>query len=551
MSVRRALNLRVPMRDGGELSADVVRPDDDEPHPVVVCRTPYNKNSERAHKSATTFAEAGYAFAWMDVRGRGDSDGEFIPYRNDGRDGFDAIEWLASQPWCSGDVVSKGGSYTGLNQWLAALEKPPHLRAMIVAVSPSDPFVSAPTGTHLPMHVCWERMVDGRVMQYVDGIEWMDVYRHLPLVTMDERAGFSSIGWKRDLDHPLLDGYWEPLRYQHRLGEIDLPVLHLTGWYDDELVTPSNFAAMTAPGHPARDQQRLLVGPWPHTLYRHERQLGNVDFGVGSLLDLEAYEIRWLDHVVRGLENGVSSESPVRIFVMGANIWRDEREYPLARTERRSYFLRSGGRANSRLGDGELSVERPTIEEEPDVYTSDPSNPVPFLTDQVSSQIGGPDDYAAVEQRGDVLCYTTPTLAEDLEVTGLVRLVLFCSSSALDTDFMAKLIDVHPGGFCQRLCDGMVRARYREGMDREAFLEPGRIERFELTLWDTSQVFRAGHRIRLEIASSAFPKFDRNLQTGEPLATGTRMELAENRVWHTPDHASELILPVIPAPAIG
>jgi uncharacterized protein len=546
MTVRREYNLRVPMRDGVELSADVWRPDGEEPHPAVVCRTPYNKNSDRAHKRATRFAENGYAFAWLDVRGRGDSDGAFVPYRNDGRDGYDAIEWLAAQPWCTGDVISTGGSYSGMNQWLAALEKPPHLRAMIVAVTPSDPFVSTPTGTPLVMHVCWERMVHGRVMQYVEGIEWMDVYQHLPLMTMDERAGFRSEDWRRDLEHPVLDGYWEPLRYQRRLAEIDLPVLHVTGWYDDELVTPSNFAAMTRPDHPARDRQRMLVGPWPHTVYRAERQLRDVDFGVDSLVDLEAFELRWLDHVVGGVDNGVGAEPAVRMFVMGSNEWRNEHEYPLARTEWRSYFLRSGGSANSRLGDGELSGEAPTADEEPDVFVSDPSHPVPFLTDEISNQIGGPDDYSAVEQRGDVLCYTTPALEADLEVTGPVRVVLFGSSSAIDTDFMAKLVDVHPGGFCQRLCDGMVRGRYREGMDHVAFLEPGRVERFEIAMWDTSQVFKAGHRIRLEIASSAFPKFDRNLQTGEALATSTRRETAENRVWHTPDHPSELILPVIP-----
>jgi len=535
------------MRDGVELSADIWHPAGDEPHPIVVCRTPYNKNSERAHKAGTGFAENGYAFAWIDVRGRGDSGGEWVPYRNDGRDGYDAIEWLAAQPWCTGDVVSFGGSYTGMNQWLAALLRPPHLKAMIVAVTPSDPFVSSPTGTPTPMHVCWERMVDGRVLQHVDGLDWMHVYEHLPLLTMDERAGFHSQSWREQLMHPVLDDYWEPLRYQARLAEINLPVLHITGWYDDELVTPSNFAAMTAPDAPARGKQRLLVGPWPHTVYRHERQLGDVDFGADSVVDLEAYQLRWLDHWVKGIDNGVAVEPPVRMFVMGSNEWRDEREYPLARTEWRSLYLQSAGAANSRHGDGSLTLDAPAGDEPPDVYQSDPSHPVPFLTDEISNQIGGPDDYGAVELRGDVLCYSTPPLEADLEVTGPVRLVLFASSSAMDTDFTAKLVDVHPGGFCQRLCDGIVRARYREGLDCEGYLDPGRVERFEVTMWDTSQVFKAGHRIRLEVASSAFPKFDRNLQTGEPLATSTRMEMAENRVWHDAEHPSELILPVIPA----
>jgi uncharacterized protein len=562
MSVRHRFNLRVPMRDGVTLAADVTMPDDDDRHPCILHRTPYNKNTERAARWATRYAEAGYAFAWMDVRGRGDSDGEFDPYRADGHDGHDAIEWLAAQPWCTGDVGTVGGSYTGMNQYLAALERPPHLRAMVVGVTPSDPFVSIPTGTPGPMYVCWERMVDGHVMQHVQDVDWMRVYRHLPLLTMDERAGFRSEHWRRQLAHPLLDDYWEPLRYQGRLGEIDLPVLHLTGWYDDELVTPSNFAAMTAPDHPARERQRLVVGPWPHTIYRHERQLGDVDFGPEAMVDLHGVEIRWFDRWIRGIEDAgpredaqpsagggpsADGEAPVRIFVMGTNRWRDEREWPLARTEWRSYHLSSGGSANSRFGDGSLILEPPSDREPADVYLSDPSHPVPFLTNELSNQIGGPDDYGAVEQRSDVLCYTTPPLEADLEVTGPVSLVLYASSSAVDTDLMAKLVDVHPGGFCQRLCDGMVRARYREGMDREAFLEPGRVERFEIRMWDTSQVFRAGHRIRLEVASSAFPKFDRNAQTGGPLATETGCVVAENRVWHDAERPSHLVLPVIPS----
>jgi uncharacterized protein len=495
------------MRDGVELSADVYRPDDDDPHPALTVRTPYNKNSERAWKDGNRFAESGYAFVWMDVRGRGDSDGAFEPYRNDGRDGFDAIEWLAAQPWCTGAVGTVGGSYTGLNQWLAALARPPHLRAMAVAVTPSDPFVATPTGMPLPMHICWERMVDGRTLQHVDGIEWMDVYRHLPLVTMDERAGFRSEDWRHQLAHPTLDDYWEPLRYQDRLGEIEIPVLHITGWYDDELVTPSNFARMTGGADPIKHPHRLLVGPWGHMVFRQElqRQLADVDFGPQAIVDLHEVQRQWFDHWLKGESaERWEGEAPVRIFVMGPNHWRDEREYPLARTEWRTYHLHSGSQANSRFGDGSLSVDAPSADEPPDLYRSDPSQPVPFLTDALSTQIGGPDDYSAVEQRGDVLCYTTEPLAEDLEVTGPVGLVLFASSSAVDTDFMAKLVDVHPGGFCQRLCDGMVRARYRTGMHREVLLEPGRIERYEFTLWDTSRVFGKGHRIRLEIASSAF-----------------------------------------------
>jgi putative CocE/NonD family hydrolase len=389
------------------------------------------------------------------------------------------------------------------------------------------------------------------MMQYVDPLDWMEIYHHLPLATLDERAGFSSARWREDLAHPTLDAYWRPLCYQARLDEIDLPVLHISGWYDDEQIgTPLNFMGMAvkAPADPARHRQRLLMGPWGHRV-NDSRQLGEVDFGPEALIDLEGYELRWLDHWVNGQDNGVGTEPPVRLFVMGQNRWRDEQEWPLARARWTSFYLHSNGHANSRFGDGALSVAPPAGGEPADAYLSDPSRPVPFITEPLSSQIGGPDDYGAVERRDDVLVYSTPTLDEDVEVTGPIRLVLHASSSCVDTDFMAKLVDAHPGGFCQRLCDGMIRGRYREGMMREVLLDPGRVYEFEIALWNTAHVFRRGHRIRLEIASSAFPKYDRNLQTGDALATGTRMESAENRVWHTPERPSRLILPVIPTPS--
>jgi uncharacterized protein len=231
---------------------------------------------------------------------------------------------------------------------------------------------------------------------------------------------------------------------------------------------------------------------------------------------------------------------------MGVNCWRDEEEWPLARTRWTDYFLHSEGNANSRFGDGRLDLEQPRTAESADSYTYDPARPVPFLTEPESTQIGGPDDYAAVEQRGDVLCYTTDVLPDDVEVTGPVRMVLFASSSAVDTDFAAKLVDVHPSGFCQRLCDSIVRARYRNGPREAVLIGPGVVYEYRIDLWNTSQVFKAGHRIRLEVTSSAFPKFDRNLNTGEQIGSGTRMVTAQNSVWHDPEHPSRLILPVIP-----
>jgi putative CocE/NonD family hydrolase len=549
-SLLREFNVRVAMRDGVELVADVYRPDTDAPVPVVVARTPYGKNTEFAYKKALLYVSRGYAFIWMDVRGRGDSPGEFLPHRDEPADGYDTIEWAARQPWSDGKVITWGQSYLGYIQWLTAVQQPPSLAAMVIYVPPSDPFVDWPTGVHLPMEVCWFRLIDGRAYQYCDSIDFDTAYKHLPLMTMDEAAGYHSEHWRADLSHPPSDQeYWGPKNFQDRFGEIDVPIVHVTGWYDDvQPGTTLSFAGMIneAPTEETRRAQRLVIGPWDHGLTRRrDRQLGPVNFGPGADFDLDDYEIRFLDHYVRGEDNGVDAEPRAQLFVMGSNEWTTEDEYPIARTEWTPLYLSSAGKANTRFGDGTLSWDQPAAEGK-DTYRYDPADPVPYLTESTSHQIGGPDDYSEVEERADVLVYSTPVLESDVQVTGPVRLKLYASSDGLDTDFTAKLVDVHPDGFCQRLTDGIVRGRFRDGMMEEKPLEPGTVHEFEVDLWNTSQVFQAGHRIRLEVSSSAFPKYDRNLNTGGPLATGTDMRVAENEVRHGGAYASHLILPVIP-----
>ena len=544
---RRLFNVLVPARDGTALATDVFLPEGDGPFPVILSRTPYNKNNPGSSRVIAARNARGYAVAIQDCRGRGDSDGVFVPYRADGEDGYDMIEWIAGQAWCDGNVATQGASYGGRISWLTALLQPPHLRAMIVAVCPSDPFVEWPTLAEPLVGISWFRLVDRHLMQSVEGVDWMAVYNHLPLNTMDEAAGFSSPHWRASMAHTSRDDFWEDLRYQHRLGELDVPVFHVSGWYDDEQIgTPMNYAGMAtrARTEAARRAQRLMMGPWGHA-YNTTQKLGEVDFGRDALVDFEALTANWLDAVV-GRAEAVPGP-PVRIFVMGENRWRDELEWPLARTQFTDYHLHSGGSANSRFGDGVLSRDAPAGDEPPDVYSYDPARPVPFMTVPDSSQIGGPDDYSAIEQRGDVLCYTSEPCTAALEVTGPVRLRLFASSSAVDTDFTAKLVDVHPGGFCQRLCDSVVRARYREGVEHAVPMVPGTVHEFEIDMWNTSQVFMEGHRVRLEVSSSAFPKYDRNLNTGEDIGTGTRMVVAENRVWHDALRPSTLVLPVIPS----
>ena len=538
-------NQRVKMRDGVELSADVYRPDAPGKFPVILSRTPYTKPGSLG--TAKYFVPNGYVLVAMDVRGRGDSDGQFVPYRNDGQDGYDAIEWCASQPWSTGKVGTTGGSYNGRIQWFTGILQPPHLAAMVAMVTPSDPFVEWPTGLPLPMDISWYHFTAGHLSQNMDAVDWTRIQWHLPMYDMDNVAGRPNPYWKEEIDHAQLSPWWEPLRYQNKYDRVKVPVLHISGWYDDEQVgTPLNFIGMTAKSQPeaVRNSQRLMMGPWPHAINSRSK-LGDVDFGPTAMIDLNGYILRWFDYWLKGIDNGIVKEPPVRIFVMGANYWTDENEWPIARTQYTKYYLHSSGRANSSYGDGKLSTQEPA-KEPSDGYTYDPASPTPFITEPSFAQIGGPDDYRPVERRDDVLVYTSDPVSEDTEICGPIRAQLYAASSAKDTDFMAKLIDVWPNGFAERLIDGMVRARFRDGMDKPSLIEPEKGYAYSIDMWNTCQMFLKGHSIRLEIASSAFPKYDRNLNTGEALGKTTRMQTADQKVYHDRDHASFVLLPIVP-----
>ncbi len=537
---------RVKMRDGIELSADVYRPDTPDKYPCILSRTPYNKNGESTLKTGRYFAAHGYVFVVMDVRGRGDSAGTFVPYRNDGRDGYDSVEWCAAQPWSTGKVGTIGGSYNGKIQWLTAIEQPPHLTTMIAMVSPSDPFVEFPTGVPLPMDFSWYYFTWRHVLQDMAAVDWSSLLWHLPLNTMDDAIHLPMKTWKEQFDHTELDSWWEPERYQNKYDHVQVPVLHISGWSDDEQVgTPLNYIGMSTQGPEAvRHSQKLLMGPWPHAI-NSKSKLGDVDFGPTAMIDLNEVWLRWFDAWLKGTDNGVKQEPAVRIFVMGENRWVNEQEWPMARTRFTKYYLASGGRANSLFGDGSLTTHAPETEQV-DSYTYDPAKPVPFITDPSFAQVGGPDDYRPIERRDDVLVYTSSAVDEDLEVCGPIKVKLYASSSATDTDFTTKLIDVWPDGFAQRLSDGIVRARFRNGMDKPELLEPGKVYAYNIDAWNTCQVFKTGHRIRLEISSSAFPKYDRNLNTGAPLGITRDIKTARQTIYHDVQHPSYVVLPVVP-----
>lgn len=543
--MKQHIDVSVVMRDGVRLSADVRLPEAEGPFPALVWRTPYSNADASQH---LRYVAAGYALVTQDCRGRYDSDGRFNPF-HEAEDGSDTIAWVAQQPWCDGRIGMVGGSYCGTTQLTAAWLRPAGLRAITPRVMGHDLFCDTLYGNgvlNLDIAAGWGLAMTGRAGQNTGTLDWPRLLRHLPVGAIDTASGFVPPWFGQWLSHPTRDAFWKGVSVEAHWGDYDLPILHMGGWYDmygDGMLR--NFSGIAkARGPNARVHQRIVIGPWGHGL--NTRTLGVYDFGPNALTDLDGLERRWLDRWVRDEMNGVENEPPVRIFVMGTNVWRDEWEWPLARATQRVMHLASGGRANSLHGDGVLVDDAGELGgAEHDGYAYNPENPVPVMGGCVFSALAGPQDHAPIERRDDVLVYTGPVLREPLEVTGHVRARVFISSDAPDTDFVARLCDVLPDGRSIGLCDGIVRTRFREGLEREVMMEPGRVYELTIEMGATSNVFLPGHRVRLELTSSCFPRFARNLNTGEATATGTRVAVAQQRVYHSAARPSRLILPVV------
>lgn len=548
-AVRMEFDTRIRMRDGVELSADVYRPDRDGRFPVILVRTPYDNGTAPNLAAGKRWASRGFVYVVQDVRGRGDSDGSFYPLLTEGRDGYDTIAWLANQPWSNGKVGMLGGSYLGWVQMYAAVEKPPALAALVPTVTPTDPDKSWPMqfGAISPATISWLANISGHTSQDLSELDLWGAYAHRPLRTTDRSLGRSIKAWQDWLDHPASDAYWDQMAYQDRVLESRIPMLHVSGWYDDVLLgTLQNYARLTGPNAPAdaRSRQHLIIGPWGHRINQSTR-MGDFDFGPTALIDFEAVEQRWFDRWLNGIPNGVERDPAVRIFVMGENRWRDESEWPLARTQWTKFYLHSGGKANSRYGDGTLDT-MPPASEPPDRFRYDPSDPVPLITDAHFSQVGGPDDYQMIERRDDVLVFTTAPFSRPTEVCGPLSATIHAASSARDTDWMTKVLIVYPSGVARRLNDGAVRARYAKDPRKAQFVAPGRIESYPIDNWGTCILLNPGERIRLEVSSSSFPKFDPNLNTGGSIADETQGVIADQAVYHDRAHPSFLLLPIIP-----
>lgn len=550
-------NVAMKTRDGVTLRADIYRPKADGRFPVLLERTPYNKFSNI--DTGLRGAARGYVVILQDVRGRCASEGSWYPFKYESADGYDSVEWAAALPYSNGKVGMIGGSYVGATQMLAAIASPPHLVGIFPTITASN------------YHEHWAYQ-GGAFMQLlaqawssalaVNGVErqaggsaqpahWD--YRRppalYPVIDPGKAAGLADyyFDW---IAHPTYDAYWKNWSIEAHYPQVLVPALHVAGWYDlFQDGSLRNFMGIQRFGgtEAARRGQRLVIVPGGHA--GNDRKIGDVDFGKDSVIDLEAYGYRWFDHLMKGADTGIDRDKPVHLFVMGRNEWRDEEAWPLARARSTRYYLHARGGARSSAGDGSLGTEAPG-DEPADTYVYDPEKPVPTHGGAPLGDTGnfppGPLDQREVEARDDVLVYSTPALERDTEVTGPVSLDLFVRSSAVDTDFTGKLVDVAPDGTAHNLTDGILRMRYRDSMETATLMQPGTVYHVTVALWSTSNVFLAGHRIRLEVASSNFPRFDRNANTAESPESATTRVPATQAVLHDRDHPSALILPVVP-----
>ena len=576
VSLKVETNVAATMRDGTTLYADVYRPDGPGPFPTILQRTPYDKTAALASQMLDPMkaAKAGFALIIQDTRGRFTSGGEFNCFIDDINDGYDTVEWAAAQSWSSGRVGMIGASYVGATQWLCAITRPPHLVAIAPNVTASNyhnGWTYQGGAFELGFNASWTLLQltlanfkthsgirsipqarQGELVKSVDSMT--DAFLHLPLKDMPQLNGGLADYYFDWLAHPSFDDYWKKLCIEDQHSNVSTPALNIGGWYDIFLGgTIRNYLGMrkNAATEEARNGQKLIIGPWQHSS-RGTSMAGSHYFGVAAdalALGLDEIHLRWFEHWLKDEDTGMLDEPPVKIFVMGDDVWRDENEWPLARAQNTNYYLHSGGNANTLHGDGSLSPDVPS-DEAPDVFLYNPANPVPTRGGQLCCNpyfaSSGAFDQNEIEARSDVLVYSTPVLERDVEVTGPITVTLWAATSATDTDFTAKLVDVCEDGCARNLTDGIIRARYRDSMSEPSLVEPGRAYCYAIDLWATSNVFKAGHKIRLEISSSNFPRFDRNTNTGGVIAADTELKPAVQTILHDAAHPSHVSLPIVP-----
>jgi putative CocE/NonD family hydrolase len=541
-------------RDGTVLCLDLLRPPGDDAFPVVLLRTPYDKVVLRElapgakdglpydHEFMHSLVRRGYILAIQDVRGRFNSDGEWHPYIYELTDGFDTVEWIVDQPWCDGNIGMIGRSYVGYTQWAAAADRPRGLKAIVPIGAQPDLFASGfPIFNgvfNLPMAELLLAM--GRrsfqIRDFMSNVlhETKDYFRTLPIAAIPEASGAPVPAWWDEMmSHPNRDAYWLQGSYREKLDGFSVPAMNISGWYDLTLHGAlENFRAVRERGSAeGRERQRLVMGPWAHWA---DVSAGNevVDFGPSAVGGLGPYVTRFFDHWLKGEAEELTDDARVQVFAMGANEWWSANDWPFPDTDFTRFHLRA---------DGKLTREEPG-DEEPDGFRYDPDDPV----EGAWSMHNGPIDDRVVDDRPDVLVYVSEPLEQALDVAGPLSVVLHASSSARDTDWHVRLVDVHPDGYARFLAHGLLRARFRESFETPTLLTPGQVECYEIDLGGTANRFLPGHRVRVEITSSWFPRYERNLNTGadnnflESAAT-----IAEQTVFHDRERPSCIILPLV------
>jgi putative CocE/NonD family hydrolase len=543
--------IMIPMRDGVKLAADLYMPDKVGKYPIVLIRTMYGRqNKSHGYDTiARIFTSQGYIFLVQDVRGRFDSEGEFYPYIFEAADGYDTVEWAGTQPWSTGKVGTIGASYWGSTQWLLSPNSSKYLKAMVPINTSQDVY---PRWIYYSIFritdvLAWFYENAPRRGRSIEGIDWNKAVSTLPLIKADESLGENIPAYDDWINHPVPGPYWDRIRVDNRVQQITVPAMIIEGWYDYYLdLALNDFNRMRNEGGSVEAKQSvLMVGPWTHTM---KSKFSDADFGKdASFIKQYKLVIDWFDYWLKGKDNGILTKGPVRIFTMGANTWKTENEWPPKNVRYDEYFLHSDGNANGIEGVGSLTKTMPGSEN-PDGYEYDPADPVPSVggTSIYGNLKAGPYNQKTVESRRDVLIYTTAPLETDMNITGPVKLIFYASSTAKDTDFAAKLTDVYPDGKSVNLQAAVIRAKYRNSFEKPALLENGKVYRFEMLIGSTSILLKKGHRIRLQLTSSNFPEYGRNLNTGDDNGTTSAMVKASQVIYHDSEHPSKLVLPVIP-----
>jgi uncharacterized protein len=536
----------VPMRDGVELAADVYLPlDTDHPVPTIVQVTPYNKDNVLLIGSeATRYQDQGYAFVVADTRGRGKSEGEWEAMIHDPEDTHDVIEWAAAQSWSDGNIGTTGLSYMGWVQWAAASRRPPHLRAMVSTSAAGRWQQEIPyTNGVLQLYFAWWVYMVRRRIDESHGMEltdWDDVLRTLPIDDINTMISPTGRNWENLVGRDRLDDFWKSLRYDGKYDGIDVPCLHVSGWYDlEDLLGAFHHYEHMVEESPARDRQFLVVGPWSHVKSRYPDSVyANVDLGPDAALEMDDLHLRWFDHWLKGVDNGVDSGPRVSVFEPGTNVWRSAAQWPLSDAEQ-VWFLGDSD------GAGVLGLEAPNADDSPHTYTYDPLNPVLTGLDVRKYPLEDvPLEQTDNERREDVLTYTSDALREPLVISGWAHLEMTADSDCDDTDWHVKITDVHPDGRSFKVTQGCLRASYRDSLSEPTPLEPGVPTPFRVELWPTHHSFQAGHRIRVSVTSSDFPWFARSLNAFGPIGPQSDPRKARNTVHHGGDTPSRLVLPV-------